>query len=239
MEGIDFGRKEQKITVALADDHCLFRQGLRLVLNNYEELEVIYEASNGKELIEKLVNGEPDVIFMDINMPIMDGLKTTKKLRQHFPQIKIIVLTMHNEKRFVIEMIKHGANGYLFKNAAPEELYTSIKHSVQHGFYFNDFMTKAMYKSWANKNGTAKLLASSKNLSSRDLQVLRLICKQYKTNEIAEYLSLRPRAVDHYRHRLLTKLGVRNTAGLVIYAIEHGLVNLNIAQRRSNQPDNA
>ena len=105
MEGIDFGRKEQKITVALADDHCLFRQGLRLVLNNYEELEVIYEASNGKELIEKLVNGEPDVIFMDINMPIMDGLKTTKRLRQHFPQIKIIVLSMHNEKRFIIEMI--------------------------------------------------------------------------------------------------------------------------------------
>ncbi|MBL4753920.1 MAG: response regulator transcription factor [Flavobacteriales bacterium] len=239
MEEIDFGSKKQKTTVALVDDHALFRQGLRLVLNTYEDLEVIYEASNGKELIEQLVNGEPDVIFMDINMPEMDGLKTTKKLRQHFPQIKIIVLSMYNEKRFIIEMIKHGANGYLFKNSVPEELYAAIQHSIQDGFYFNDYMTKELFRGWANKNSSAKLLASSKMLSSRDLEVLRLICKQFKSHEIAERLVLHPRAVDHYRHRLLSKLDVRNTAGLVIYAIEHGLVDLNISKRRRNPPKEA
>ena len=232
MVDIDFGKKSKKIKVALVDDHALFREGLRLVLDQYEGLKIIYEAINGKELFEKLVNGEPDVIFMDINMPDMDGLETTKRLRVHFPQIKIVILTMHDEKRFIIEMIKNGANGYLFKNVTPDELYTSIKNVIEEGFYFNEFMTKELHAGWSNRMGTAKLLKKVQKLSQRDVTVLRLICQQNSSEQIGEKLRLSARTVDNIRSQLLRRLRVKNTAGLVLYAIQNGLVNLNISTRR-------
>jgi len=228
MIDIDFGkRKEKKIKIALVDDHALFRQGLRMILSNFTDLDVICEADHGKELIERMIKEEPDMIFMDINMPVMDGLKTTRKLRQHFPHIKIIALTMHDEKRFVIEMIKSGANGYLFKNAEPRELHSAIQQVLAAGFYFNDYMTEAMFNGWVNNKSTAKLLIKRNRFTKKDLLVLKLVCKQYTTDEIAAKLSLSTMTVMNYRRRLMARLKVRNTAGLVLCAIETGLVKLN------------
>jgi len=220
----------KKIKIAIADDHTLFRQGLSLLIKQFNEFELVLEAVNGRELLKKVKENMVDVVLMDLKMPGMDGLTTTMKLRKIYPNIKIIAVTMYDEKKFILEMLKNGANGYLFKNVEAKELSEAIHAVIEKDFYFNQYVTEAMMKGRVNKRRSKSAVGKNNMLSKRERQVLKMICRQHTTAEIANQLYLSTRTVENYRHRLLDKLQVRNSAGLVIYAIENGMINVDLTR---------
>lgn len=223
----------KKVKLAIVDDHCLFREGLASLVDKFDWVDLIMEANNGKELIEQLQNHEPDVILMDLKMPIMDGLKATAYVRQEYPDIKVIPLTMYDEKKYIIEAIKAGAHSYLFKSTGLNEVESAIHSVMEKGFYFNNFMTEAMYQGLAHKKVTKPAINKKDRLTKRELQMLTLICKQLTGPEIARKLNLSPKTIENYRYKLVEKLNVKNTAGLIIYAIQNGLVAIDL-KKKSN-----
>ncbi len=213
-------------TVAIADDESLFRKGLIHVLNDMSNIKVTIEAGNGQELIDKLDYGNqlPDVLLLDMKMPIMDGISTTKILQKKYPSINIIILSTHFKKSFILNMIELGAASYLPKDTDPEELEKTIKEVDRNGFYYNqqvlDYIRENMIKP---RLGNRQFNLS---ITSRETDVLELICNQYTTNEIAETLFISPRTVEGHRKNMLAKLDCKNTAGLVVYALENNLVKI-------------
>lgn len=218
----------EHVKIAIADDHGLFRAGIIKILNEYPLYEVILEASNGKVLLEKVENSIelPDVILLDIRMPEMDGFDTASALIKRFPSIKIIVLSMHDSARHIIRMIELGTHGYLFKNTPPEEVIESIKLVLENDYYFNDKINSLLQKVIRYKGRNSGDLDIPIAITARELQVLELICKEHTNNEIAELLFLSTRTIEGHRKNLVSKLGVRNIAGLVVYALKHELVTI-------------
>lgn len=211
------------IKYAIADDHKIFRKGLRLILDDDNELECIGEAENGKQLLALLDMAPVDVILLDLKMPEMDGIEVTKNVRFKHPTIKIVILTMHDDEHYILHLMEAGANGYLIKNADPEEVKTAI-HAVQaNGYYFNDHVSNIMLKTLMNKNAIAPSFNNAIKLTDKEKEVLKLICQEHTTAEIGEKIFLSPRTVEGIRAMLLEKIGVRNTAGLVIYALKNGI----------------
>lgn len=211
------------IKYAIADDHKIFRKGLRLILDDDNELECVGEAENGRQLLALLDMAPVDVILLDLKMPEMDGIEVTKNVRFKHPTIKIVILTMHDDEHYILHLMEAGANGYLIKNADPEEVKTAI-HAVQaNGYYFNDHVSNIMLKTIMNKNAIAPSFNSTIKLTDKEKEVLKLICQEHTTAEIGEKIFLSPRTVEGIRAMLLEKIGVRNTAGLVIYALKNGI----------------
>ena len=214
------------IRVMIADDHRLFRTGMVAVLKEIKGITVINEAGNGKELLTKLVHNQPDVILMDIKMPEMDGIEATEIVIGRYPHVKVIMLTMHDDEQFITHMVDLGAHGYLLKNADVTELELAIHKVMKQGYYFNDKVSEVLLTSLIGKK--AKMDKKKKNginLSKREHEVLQLICEGFTNSEIAEKLFLSTRTVEGYRYKLCDKVGVKNTAGLVRYAIKNGLVD--------------
>ncbi|MEL6867190.1 MAG: response regulator transcription factor [Bacteroidota bacterium] len=216
------------IRLAIADDQVLFIKGLRLLIGDFDNIELLFEAVNGQELIDKIRAADhlPDVILMDLKMPVMDGIEATKQLKASHPQIKIILLTMYDDERLINYMMEHGANGYLLKNEEPEVLREAIESVYSKDFYFKDYVSKALLKGrLANQKIEMENVSmlSQVNLTRRELEILRLICQELTTGEIAQKLYLSHRTVEGHRNNLLRKTGVRNTAGLVIFAIREKL----------------
>jgi DNA-binding NarL/FixJ family response regulator len=194
-----------KIKIAIADDYKIFRDGLKVGLSADEDLDVVLEADNGEDLLKAIEKSTPDVIIMDLKMPIMDGMEATKEVRKKYPGVKVLVVTMYDDDKFIIHLMENGANGYLLKNAEPGEIRKSIHAVHENGYYFNDLVNKA--------------------LTERELQVLKLICEEKTASEIAKEIFLSPRSVEGIRQRLIEKVGVRNTAGLVMFATKNGLAD--------------
>lgn len=215
--------EEMKASVVLADDHKLFRKGLRNLLEDFHFVGEIFEAGNGIELLNLLqkLNPQPDVILLDIQMPEMDGMEAQKRIRELYPQQKVIILTMDDDEQVVLHMIAEGVNGYLVKNADPEELETALEKVLKNGFYFPEGFSQLLLKSTRKGNS---FLPNEPEFTEREKEVLELICSEFTTPEIAEKLNLSARTVDGYRQRLLEKSGARNTAGLVIYALKNKLI---------------
>ena len=215
------------IKVAIADDHQIFRKGVILSLRQYTNIKFVFEAENGDDLIQKVTDNEehPDVILMDLKMPVKDGIETTKYLNKHFPAIRIIILTMYEDERFVGHLMDSGANGYLLKNAEPDELRKSIYAVHENGYYFNDLVNKALLKKLVLKNNFKPSFNQNVELTERELEVLKLICEEKTAAEIGKDIFLSPRSVEGIRQRLIEKVGVRNTAGLVMFAIKSGIVD--------------
>ena len=210
----------------IADDHRLFRTGMVAVLKEIKGITVINEAGNGKELLTKLIHEQPDVILMDIKMPEMDGIEATEIVINRYPDVKVIMLTMHDDEQFITHMVDLGAHGYLLKNADVTELELAIHKVMKQGYYFNDKVSEVLLTSLIGKK--AKMDKKKKNginLSKREHEVLQLICEGFTNSEIAEKLFLSTRTVEGYRYKLCDKVGVKNTAGLVRYAIKNGLVD--------------
>ena len=216
-----------KIKLALVDDHSLFRRGIASILGQVADFDLVLEASNGQEFIDKIPRRMPDVVLLDLQMPILDGTATAEYLREHFPLIKIIILTMHDEDRMVVHLLEKGVSGYLLKDSDPGEVEKAIRRVMTDGVYLNDFVSRAMLRKMTNKTTTVKqsMLYNSKILlSEREKEVLKLICEGLSTLEISDKIFLSPRTVEGHRLRILEKTGTKNTAGMVAYAFKNELV---------------
>ncbi len=214
------------IKVAIADDHKIFRSGVIQTLTPYENINVVFEAEDGEHLLQIMQEQQPDVILMDLKMPKMDGIQATIKVREKFPQVKIIILTMYEDDNFIVHLVENGANAYLLKNSEPEEIYEAICTTFEKGFYFNENVNLALLKKVLHKN-KQQFKPTFKNevqLTDRELEVLKLICGEQTTQEISEQIFLSPRTVEGLRQKLLEKLNVKNTVGLVLYAFRNGLI---------------
>lgn len=217
------------IKIALVDDEVLFRKGIAFLLQREDNIEIIFEASNGEELIANLSNNEiqPDIIVMDLKMPVLNGVEATKIIRKSFPDIKIIALTSYDTKSFIANMIQVGAVAYLIKNTTPKDLIHTINEVASKGFYYNDNVLKTIQETIvSSKNSKGNLETSF--LSPREIEILQLICQQKTTLEIADHLFLSPRTVEGHRNNLLLKTESRNIAGLVVYAIQNEIAFLTI-----------
>ena len=214
-----------KIKIILVDDEILFRKGISFLLEREKNLEVIFEASNGDELISflQLNNNHPDIIMMDLKMPVINGVEATKIIRKEFPEIKIIALSSYDSKSFVANMIDVGAVSYLIKNATPQDLLTTINEVALKGFYYTDSVMEVI-KQDVLTNKKVKSNFENNFLSKREIEVLKLICLQKSSVEIAEQLFISPRTVEGHRNSLLLKTESRNIAGLVVYAIQNDII---------------
>ncbi len=214
------------IKVIIADDHKIIRVGLRGLLDRESDIEVAGEAENAEDVLKVLAEHPADVVLMDIDLGETNGIKATQSIKALYPQLHVLGLTMHEEPDYIIRMLEAGASGYLLKNAGREELLTAI-HTVAKGdSYFSQKVSATLLQALTNPKSPApdqkKTMQSP--LSDREIEVLRLIAQEYSNGEIAEKLFISIRTVDTHRRNLLEKLQVKNTVGLVKYAIEKGII---------------
>ena len=211
------------IRLALADDQVLFRKGMALLLRDMAGAQVMLECANGEELLAGLKSTTVDIVLLDLEMPVMDGMETMRRMRLEFPAVKVIVLSSHDEEKFITHLMELGANGYMLKNAEPDEIDTAIRSVAESGYYFSDRVSKVMLVGLVKKKQVKPTFNDIDPLSERELEVLRGICAELTTAEIAEKIFVSPRTVEFHRNNLLLKTGARNAAGLVVYAMTKGL----------------
>lgn len=219
---------KQNIKIVITDDEQLFRKGISFLLQRESNFEILFEAENGQELIDNLdVNNLPDIILMDLKMPVLNGVETTKVIHKKYPSIKIIALTSYDGKSFITNMIDVGASSYLLKNTNPKVVVHTINEVFDKGFYYDEKVLKTIHENLLSSSGKKiKSDLDKKLLSTREREVLELICEQLTTGEIAQKLFISPRTVDGHRNNLLLKTGSKNVAGLVIYGIQKKLIEL-------------
>lgn len=208
------------------DDEILFRKGISFLLSREKNIDIVFEAADGEELIDFLQNNlkkHPDIIIMDLKMPGINGVEATKIIHAEFPKVKIIALTSYNSKSFIANMIDVGAVSYLIKNATPLELITTINEVALKGFYYTDDVMKIIQDDVLTSKKT-KSIFDNNFLTTREMDVLKLICSQKSTIEIAEDLFISPRTVEGHRNNLLLKTESRNIAGLVVYAVQNEIM---------------
>jgi DNA-binding NarL/FixJ family response regulator len=213
------------IKVAIADDHKIFRKGVILSLRPFTNIKFVLEAENGDELLNGLAAAEPDVILMDLRMPGKDGIEATKIISKQYPNIHIIVLSMYEDERFVSHMMENGANGYLLKNAEPQEIRRAIMDVFEKGYYLNNFVNRILLKKSHAKQKVIPSLNSEITLTDRERDVLRFICMEFTAQEIAQKMEISPRTVEAIKDRLMERFGSKNTAGLVFFAVKNNLVD--------------
>lgn len=211
------------IKLALADDQVLFRRGLTMLLRDLSDVEVVFECSNGEELLTGLKNNSVDVVLLDLEMPVLNGMDTMKRMREEFPQVKVIVLSMHSEEKFIVHLMELGANGYVLKTAEPDEIEDAIRAVASTGYHFSPMVSRVMLHGLVKKEKLKPTFDDVDPLTERELDVLRLICQELTTTEIAGKLFLSPRTVEGHRNNILQKTGARNTAGIVVYAMSKGI----------------
>ena len=212
------------IRVMIADDHNMFVEGIESILDGMDNIHVVSKCYTGTEVFEKLAQVPADVILLDINLPGMNGIEVCQKLSKEYPEVKVLALSMHNEESFVTEILKHGAQGYILKNTGKKELLNAIQAVFNGQSYFSDEVTETIMKSLVSqKSGGKKSTILAPKISRREKDVLDLIVREHTTQEIADTLFFSLKTVESHRRSLLTKLGVRNTAGLVRVALENQL----------------
>ena len=206
--------------VALVDDHQLFRKGMASLLDKIEGVQLIFEASNGMEFLDRLDQTQIDLVLLDLRMPVLDGMNTLAELKNRKSDVKVVFLTMEADDETILHCMEEGANGFLTKDAHPKDVKNAIDSIRESGYYSNPKTTKVMMKGLENwKSGNRKPQIS---FTDREMSVLKLICLQKGTTDIADELCLSPRTIEGYRRTLLEKIGVNNGIGLVLYATERG-----------------
>ena len=208
----------KKIEVLIVDDHAILRAGLRTLLNLQPDMEVVGEAAEGLEAVEKVKRLEPDVVLMDITLPGLEGLEVAKKLKKTHPDVKVLILTMHEDRRFLYSALKAGASGYVVKRAADTELIDAIRAAYRGDVFLHPSMAKIVAEDYVEQAGTEK------GLSDREREVLRLIAEGRTYKEMAKVLGVSVKTIETYRERIKEKLGLHTRAEMVRYALEKGLV---------------
>jgi DNA-binding NarL/FixJ family response regulator len=211
------------ISILIVDDHNLFRNGLKLLLNTTPNMHVIAEADNGENFLDLLNSIIPDIVLMDIDMPVMGGIEATQLAMQRFPQLKIITLSMFGEEEYYFKMIDAGARGFLIKNSDISEVRNAIRTVHEGRTYFSEDLLLNIVKNIRTVSITQKVTSM---LSEREIEILQQICFGLSNNEIADLLHISKRTVDKHRANLLEKTNSKNTANLVMYAMKHKLIEL-------------
>jgi two-component system, NarL family, response regulator DegU len=217
----------ERIKLVIADDHNLFRKGIGTMIAQIPDFELIGEAANGGDLLNLLTKLTPDLVLMDLQMPVMDGMKATEKIHERYPKIKIIIISMHEEDRYIINLLEKGVNGYLLKDSDPDEVEHAVRRVMAEGFYYSDFVSKIMHRKMLTKQQAATktpLFNSKVHISPREMEVLHLLCEGLSTQEIGEKMFVSPRTIEGHRLHLLEKTGAKNTAGLVAYTFKNDLI---------------
>jgi DNA-binding NarL/FixJ family response regulator len=223
----------KKITIMLVDDHDVVRTGLKALLKEEADFNVIAEASNGAEAIDTLARVHPDVIVMDLSMPIMNGLEATRMISEQYPDCLVLALTVHEDKQYFFEMLAAGAKGYITKQAAGEELISAIRAVASGNIYLQPALAQWLLKDYQRLNTLQKANSSSHDidaeglevLSQRELGVVELVAEGLTTPEVAKRLKLSPNTISRHRERILKKLGLHSTTDLVKFAIRTGLID--------------
>jgi two-component system response regulator NreC len=214
------------IQIVIADDHEIFRGGFKLLLKNQDELELVGEAENGRELLEVVANKRPDIAITDIQMPIMDGIDACRDICKKFPETKVIALSMFNEDNLIIDMLEAGARGYLLKNTNKNELLLAAKTVYQGSTYYCNATSAKLTKMIAESKFNPYIHQPVKKLTVREIEIIKLICKQLTNKEIAEQLNLSIRTIETHREKIQEKTGSKNSIGVAIYAIKHDIFQL-------------
>ena len=214
----------ETIKVGIADDHKIFRDGIKMALSGKDYLRIIWEAEDGKDLVHKMKIKLPDVLLMDIRMPEMDGVNAISLLRKEYEQVKIIVLTMYDDQEMISKMMEMGANAYLTKTTDPEEIYNAILTCMNDDFYFNDLVNKAVMMKLQSKKSVRQYFPNPIKMSEKELKILKLISEDKTTEEISKEVFLSPRTIETIRQTMKTKVGAKTIAGLVIYAMRNKLI---------------
>ncbi|MGG9962066.1 response regulator [Ferruginibacter sp. SUN106] len=213
-------------SIVLVDDHSLLRMGLASLVQSLG-YAVNFEADDGKEFIEKLAKSNlPDVVLMDINMPVMDGFEATLWLKQNHPDIKVLALSMYDNENSIIRMLKAGAKGYILKDSEPAELKAAIDALVNKGYYYSDLVSGKLIHAINKIEDEGSTVNTLANLNERETDFLKYACTEMTYKEIADKMFVSPRTIDGYRDGLFDKLHVKTRVGLVIYAIKNGIVSV-------------
>ena len=216
---------KEEIKVAIADDHQIFRKGVILSMRSYTNIKFVMEAENGEDLLAKIPEAEPDVILCDLKMPVKDGIDATKVITKNFPNIRVIILTMYEDERFVGHLMDCGAAGYLLKSTEPGEIRKAIMDVMRTGFYLNPFVNKVLIKKNYSKQKFNPTLTTEIVLSEREKEVLTLVCMEFTAAEIASKMDISSRTVEAIKDRLMERFGVKNSVGLVFYAMKNSLID--------------
>ncbi|MFD0795543.1 response regulator [Mucilaginibacter litoreus] len=209
-----------EVKIALVDDHRLFRSGMVSLIGNLSGYKILFEAANGEELTRKLSpKFKPDIILLDINMPVMDGVNTAQWLQKTYPEINIIILSMFEDAEKVLTMVRLGVKGYLLKDAEPQEFEQALKKVSQGELYYPEFVMRHLVHNF-NKN------AEAVKLNSREIEFLKLVGTELTYKEIADQMCISARTVDGYRDQLFEKLQIKSRVGLVLYAIKNNYIQL-------------
>ena len=218
---------QEPIKVIIADDHVLYRAGVKTALSSKKDIKIIAEADNGMHLINLIKTIQADVILLDIQMPIMDGIAALPEVKKLCPQTKIIMLTMVDDNSMITKLMELGANSYLTKNSDSEIIYEAIKTCYEQEYYFNSLTNKALLSNLKQRNVAAPHQMSATmdvHLNDKETTILRLMCEEKSTKEIADMVDLSPRTVEAIRDKLKVKTGSKSTAGLIMYAVKHKII---------------
>jgi DNA-binding NarL/FixJ family response regulator len=218
---------KEPIKVIIADDHVLYRAGVKTALSTKKDIKIIAEADNGMHLINMLKMIQPDVILLDIQMPVMDGIGALPEIKRNWPHIKVIMLTMMDDHSMITKLMELGANSYLSKTSDSEIIYEAIKTCYEQEYYFNTLTNKALLTNLKIKNTITpqKIVQMEANLNDKDILILKLMCEEKSTKEIADIVDLSPRTVEAIRDKLKVKTGAKSTAGLIMYAVKHNILD--------------
>jgi two-component system, NarL family, invasion response regulator UvrY len=217
------------VKLALVDDHTLFRKGLISLIEIVDsKYSILFEADNGLQLQQKIdKNNQPDIVIMDVNMPGQDGFSAVQWLKEHYPLVKVLVVSMIVKEETIVKMLRLGVKGYLCKDVEPKDLGEALQSILNRGYYYTDFITGKLVHALQHDTTTGSDTASALHLlNDREKEFLILVCSDYTYNEIAARMFLSPKTIDGYRNALFEKLKVKSRVGLALYAVKHGLVQL-------------
>ena len=214
-----------EIRVMIVDDHAILRDGIRSLLDRQERIAVVGEASNGREALARVEELQPDIVLMDIAMPVMDGLEATRRVKEENPEIKVLILTQHDSQEYVAPLLKAGASGYVLKRSGGREVVTAIRQVYEEGAFLEPGVARHVLRDYAQTIEGEK--PGKPSLTERERQVLELVVEGRSNKEIARALIISPKTVSVHRSNIMAKFGVRNSVELVRYVIEHNLLGLN------------
>jgi DNA-binding NarL/FixJ family response regulator len=215
---------EKMIRLAIADDHKIFRDGIRMSLKNRDFIKIIWEANDGKDMMHKLIIKNPDILLMDIRMPEVDGINALQLIRKEYEEIKIIILSMYDDKETITKMMEYGANAYLTKTSDPDEIYKAIISCMNENYYFNDLVNAAVLLKLQQKKAVRHFYPNTVKFNEKELKILKLISEDKTTEDISEEVFLSPRTVETIRQNMKMKVGAKTIAGLMMYAMRNKLL---------------